>query len=66
MPDIKHMIDGVEAARILGITTNNLNQRVHRGLIVPPAIVRIGTAVVYDRRRIEQLAASRATRSGGR
>lgn len=55
--DTKHLIDGNEAARILGITKNNFHQRLHRGQIKWPAVIRIGSAVLFDRRRITKLAA---------
>jgi hypothetical protein len=57
MPFPKDPIDGVEAARLLKISVDNLHQRVHRGLV--PA-ERIGRSLVFDRKLIQKLAAQPA------
>lgn len=53
------LIDGAEAAAILGISQDNLRQRVHRGLIPREAMYRAGTLVAYVRSEIERLAGER-------
>lgn len=60
MVDTRHLIDGDEAAQMLGISKANLHMRVYRDQIPATAIVRIGSQVVYDRRVILKIAASSA------
>ncbi|MBX9718076.1 MAG: hypothetical protein K2X36_04450 [Microbacteriaceae bacterium] len=55
MVDSRHLIDGEETSRILGITRANLHARTHRKQLPEGAIVRIGSQVVYDRRVIEKM-----------
>jgi len=50
------LIDGPEAAAILGISPENLRQRVRRRLIPESAMLRSGGLVAYYRSEIERLA----------
>ena len=54
------LADAAEAARILGISVENLHVRMHRGQIPETAYVRVGSLLIFLKKEIIKLAKQQA------
>ena len=57
------LADAAEAARILGISVENLHVRMHRGQIPETAYVRVGSLLIFLKKEIIKLAKEQAKRN---